>query len=80
MRILGTPYLGCREFSAFWKYIDIEVDTLPTPNGGDRDLGLMFYDWSYSTPDNKALFFNAIMRNGVIDNIPTKKQLMEEQL
>ncbi len=80
----NTPYLGCREFSAFWKYIDTEVDTLPAPlsatKGGNRDFGLMFYDWSYTTPDNKALFFNAIMRNGVIDNIPTKKQLMEEQL
>ena len=80
----NTPYFGCREFSAFWKYIDTEVDTLPAPlsatKGGNRDFGLMFYDWSYTTPDNKALFFNAIMRNGVIDNIPTKKQLMEEQL
>lgn len=80
----NTPYFGCREFSACWKYIDTEVDTLPAPlsatKGGNRDFGLMFYDWSYTTPDNKALFFNAIMRNGVIDNIPTKKQLMEEQL
>ena len=80
----NTPYLGCREFSAFWKYIDTEVDTLPKPlpadKGGDRDFGLMFYDWSYATPDNKALFFNAIMRNGVIDNIPSKAKLMEEQL
>lgn len=79
----NTPYLGCREFSAYWKLVDAAIDTLPTPlsavDGGNRDFGLMFFDWSY-TPDNKALFFNVIMRNGVINNIPTKEKLMEEQL
>lgn len=60
------PYLGCREFSCFFKLIDPEHDfAAPVPES--RDLGFMLYDMDYSDPDNiKPAFFRAKMENGVI--------------
>lgn len=74
----NTPYLGCREFSAYWKFVDIPEEQMEHPlkdtQEGNRDLGLMFYDWDYS--DNiQAQFYPAIMENGIIivDKTKVKK-------
>lgn len=61
------PYLGCREFSASWKYIDTTED-LTSPLNEDRDLGIMLYDMDLDknpkSPD--AMFYRARMEKGVI--------------
>lgn len=65
------PYLGTREFSASFRLVDYNKETLvpalSAEQGGDRDLGIMLYDMDFTnTKDIKALFFNAKMKNGVI--------------
>lgn len=61
------PYLGCREFSASWKYIDTTED-LTSPLNEDRDLGIMLYDMDFDknpkSPD--TMFYRARMEKGVI--------------
>lgn len=61
------PYLGCREFSASWKYIDT-TENLTSPLNEDRDLGIMFYDMDFDkNPKNPdAMFYRAKMEQGVI--------------
>lgn len=61
------PYLGCREFSANWKYIT-STDSLVRPLAEDRDLGIMLYDMDFEGNPNKpdAMFFRAKMQQGVI--------------
>ena len=67
----NQPYLGTREFSASFRYIDTENDTLTSSISEDRDLGIMLYDMDFaknaSSPD--AMFYRATMKNGVI-NVP----------
>lgn len=72
-----TPYFGCREFVAYWKYIENpEIDTIER-NGGDKDFGFIFYDWTYESPNkNDAQFFHAIMEDGVI-KVPDKDNRKE---
>ena len=62
------PYLGCREFAAHFRLLAPgelapEIDQSLR---GERDLGWMLYDLDFAG-DNKALFFRAHMRDGVID-------------
>lgn len=63
------PYLGCREFSCFFKLIDVEKDP-SVPIKETRDLGFMLYDMDYSNPEDiRPAFFRAKLENGVI-NVP----------
>ena len=71
------PYLGCREFSCFFKLVDTEKEPA-TPIPETRDLGFMLYDMDYSGvknpekigPDDiRPAFFRARIENGVI-NVP----------
>ncbi len=73
-----TPYLGCREFSADWKYIaNPQNDKIEDRCIGDKDLGFMFYDWTYESEDkNEAQFFHAKMENGTI-LVPDKNNKTE---
>ena len=61
------PYLGCREFSANWEYVE-NVEGRKTPILEDRDLGIMLYDMDFEhnlqKPD--AMFYRAKMEQGVI--------------
>lgn len=61
------PYLGCREFSANWEYVE-NVEGRKTPILEDRDLGIMLYDMDFEhnlqKPD--AMFYRAEMKQGVI--------------
>lgn len=60
------PYLGCREFSCFFRLVDPGKDSA-IPINESRDLGFMLYDMDYSDPQNiKPAFFRAKMGNGVI--------------
>ena len=63
------PYLGCREFSCYFKLVDPEKEPA-TPISETRDLGFMLYDMDYSDEkDIKPAFFRAKIENGVI-NVP----------
>ncbi|MDE5897946.1 MAG: type I-C CRISPR-associated protein Cas5c, partial [Treponemataceae bacterium] len=60
------PYLGCREFSCFFKLVDPEREQ-SEPIHETRDLGFMLYDMDYSDPHNiTPAFFNARIENGVV--------------
>lgn len=58
------PYLGCREFPAFFEPITGEIP--PSTLSGETDLGWTLHDMDFKK-NNEAKFFRAIMRNGVID-------------
>lgn len=60
-----TPYLGCREFPAYFR----RWPGGPIPAiEENRDLGLMLYDMDYTDPAGiTPLFFRAKLENGVLD-------------
>lgn len=61
------PYLGCREFSAEWEYVE-NIEGRQAPIAEDRDMGIMLYDMDFEknakSPD--AMFYRARMEQGVI--------------
>lgn len=60
------PYLGCREFSA---YFDIHDEITESPIDESRDLQYMLYDLEYNDATTKIIepiFFRAYMDKGVI--------------
>lgn len=61
------PYLGCREFSAHWEYVE-NAEGRKTPITEDRDLGIMLYDMDFEHDPQKpdAMFYRAKMGQGVI--------------
>lgn len=61
------PYLGCREFSANWEYVD-SAEGRQSPIGEDRDFGIMLYDMDFESNPQKpdAKFYRAKMEQGVI--------------
>ena len=68
-----TPYLGNREFSAYFKLIENEEEcSVSSLKDTDKELGIMFYDWDYS--NDQALFFDAKMTNGII-MVPTLEEI-----
>lgn len=60
-----TPYLGCREFSAYFR----KWSGGPIPAIQEtRDLGFMLYDMDYTDPQNiTPMFFHAKLENGVLN-------------
>ncbi len=61
----NQPYLGCREFSANFTYIENPIKGKGIPE--DRDLGYMLYDMDFTNEkDPKPMFFRAIMKQGVL--------------
>ena len=60
-----TPYLGCREFPAYFR----RWPGGPVPAIEEsRELGLMLYDIDFSDPnDMQPMFFRAKLENGVLD-------------
>jgi len=64
----SQPYLGCREFSANFEYVeDAKVAAQAEPPISDSsDLGWMLYDIDF-VDDMKPGFFRAEMKKGVID-------------
>ena len=60
-----TPYLGCREFAAFFS----EVDGTETPIARSGALGRMLFDMEYATDGSgrgQPQFFEAELQNGVL--------------
>lgn len=63
-----TPYLGCREFPAYFRLYE-EEDVPPSAHGGEiKDLGFMLYDMDYTDQQNiQPTFFQAQLVNGVLE-------------
>lgn len=63
----NQPYLGCREFSCDFRLVE-DVKQEMSAIEESRELGWMLYDMDYqNTNEPMPLFFNAVMKNGVID-------------
>lgn len=63
----NRPYLGCREFSCFFKLVDPENDPSQCVNE-TKDLGWMLYDMDFSDPQNPLpMFFKASLVNGCLN-------------
>jgi len=65
----NQPYLGCREFSCNFRFIDdIEnEELLQPPLNETRDMGFMLYDLDFDDPnDIKPAFFRVNIEDGVI--------------
>ena len=68
------PYLGCREFSAFFEWIELDdqyqpilTDSQLPPIQQTQDFGYMLYDMDFSDHSNpQAMFYHAQMTDGLI--------------
>lgn len=65
----NQPYLGCREFSAYFKLIETQPETAPIPL--NKNLGYMLYDMDFEANPYKPdpMFFRCEITNGTI-NVP----------
>ena len=61
----NQPYLGCREFSAAFAWVDL-AGSQPEPIVESRDLGWMLYDLEYRGSEPMPCFFRAQLDNGVV--------------
>ena len=70
----NQPYLGCREFSCDFELVN-ESAPLSKAIPDSRPLGWMLYDMDYTDAKSPiAMFFNAEMKNGVID-VPARNSI-----
>ncbi len=60
------PYLGCREFAAFFEPVPEDIPLSELAGEPDRDLGWMLYDLDYGEAMTPR-FFRPTMVNGIID-------------
>ena len=60
------PYLGCREFPAFFDLVEGDIPISTFAHVQDHDLGWMLHDIDFSDGLDPK-FFRARMRKGVID-------------
>jgi CRISPR-associated protein Cas5d len=61
----NQPYLGCREFSASFAWVDLS-EPQPDPIADSRDLGWMLYDLDYRGSEPTPCFYRAQLDNGTI--------------
>lgn len=62
----NRPYLGCREFSCYFRLIGKGDETV-NPINETRDLGWMLYDMDFANPEEPMpSFFKASLQNGVL--------------
>lgn len=67
----NQPYLGTREFSASFRLVNPDDETLTPPiseeQGGTKDLGIMLYDMDFTDKKNiQPMFYRPQMKDGVI--------------
>ncbi|MBI9080887.1 MAG: type I-C CRISPR-associated protein Cas5 [Pseudodesulfovibrio sp.] len=60
------PYLGCREFAAFFEPVTGAIPVSLLADQPDRDLGWMLYDINYAA-DMTPFFFRPTLEKGIID-------------
>lgn len=64
---VNQPYLGCREFAADFRLVEIPAAG-PPPIAKTRDLGWMLHDLDFTrASDPQPRFFRAHLQAGVID-------------
>lgn len=59
------PCLGTREFSARFELLD-PAASLPAAIPESRDLGFMLFDIGHQKPGRPAMFYRAVMQDGII--------------
>jgi len=66
---INQPYLGCREFAAYFRPVDPLETAEPHPElQTTRELGWMLYDLDYRDRDNpRPRFFQARMEQGAVE-------------
>ncbi|MEZ5659512.1 MAG: hypothetical protein R3E83_13580 [Burkholderiaceae bacterium] len=71
---MNQPYLGCREFAARFRLVELGEDGWPGPeepttlDHWSADLGWMLYDYDYGDPASpQPRFFRAVVDRGVLD-------------
>ncbi|MBP9481109.1 type I-C CRISPR-associated protein Cas5c [Macellibacteroides fermentans] len=63
----NQPYLGCREFSANFSFIENADNNPSSPIDETRELGFMLYDMDFTNEkDPTAMFFRAKIDKGVV--------------
>ena len=67
-----NPYLGCREFIAYFELIEKPPKSKIT---GKYSIGCIFYDYDYRN-ECKPYVFNAKMEDGVI-TVPLKEEVFD---
>lgn len=68
----NQPYLGCREFSAHFRFVSTPEKEVQKPINECIDFGFMLYDMDFSNEkEPQAMFFRAAMTDGVII-VPSK--------
>jgi len=69
------PYLGCREFTAFF---ELQPNDEPAPEAitESRDLGWMLYDMDFEKHSPEAMFFPAKLERGKLQ-IPKKNEVSQ---
>jgi len=60
------PYFGCREFAVDFEFVPRDAEP-PQPLDVTKDLGWMLFDLDYSGREPIAKFFNARLKDGVLD-------------
>ncbi|MFG6393690.1 MAG: type I-C CRISPR-associated protein Cas5c [Lachnospiraceae bacterium] len=62
-----TPYLGVREFPAYFRIWDKEKE-VPVAYKEEKDLGYMLYDMDYNGESGiEPMFFHAVLKDGRLD-------------
>lgn len=68
----NQPYLGCREFSCNFRFIEKPEQETQPAIAETRSLGFMLYDMDFTDPnDPQPMFFRAELNNGVV-NVPLR--------
>ena len=63
----NQPYLGCREFSCHFRFVEEPEEEPQKPIEETRDLGWMLYDMDFTNPDDpQPMFFRAKLEQGVV--------------
>ena len=67
----NQPYLGCREFSGNFRFVEQPDKEEDQPVNETRDLGFMLYDMDFTDEkDPKPMFFRVQLNHGVIEVPP----------
>lgn len=69
------PYFGCREFVADL----LPAAEVPKPIDDSRDLGIMLWDIHFGSQRNRADFFRAKLRGGVME-VPAQPETLADNL
>lgn len=64
----NQPYLGTRECSASFRFVENNEESDSLPISESRDLGFMMYDMDFSNSRNiKPIYYHPMMINGTIE-------------